>query len=309
MIRKWFGALSGKKSEENLSPPDFRDLYLAYLKQSAPEISWEIKDELEITVTLGDTGSHSVFLDNAYHQYLADPGSRDETLELYISSFLEVIAQKEAPVDPRRIVPVIKDRGWLEEIQAGLEERDDDAKPLPEYLSDPYNSELAIFFAEDSPRNIRYLTVDAFAELNPALDRETLLDFAVSNLKQLLPEIEITGGDGIYLITARSLSRIVLGFSLLGHAAVLSLLTAGGPAGGAPLADATPAAESANPLPQALALTAIVISFGLTLFLLALARRQNVLTGDDLVEDDVEDRRIARGEAEPRSAATGGDTR
>ena len=73
---------------------------------------------------------------------------------------------------------------------------------MPEYLSDPYNSELAIFFAEDSPRNIRYLTVDAFAELNPALDRETLLDFAVSNLKQLLPEIEITGGDGIYLITA-----------------------------------------------------------------------------------------------------------
>ena len=39
-------------------------------------------------------------------------------------------------------------------------------------------------------------------------------------------------GVGIYLITARSLSRIVLGFSLLGHAAVLSLLTAGGPAGG-----------------------------------------------------------------------------
>jgi multicomponent Na+:H+ antiporter subunit C len=49
----------------------------------------------------------------------------------------------------------------------------------------------------------------------------------------------------------------------------------------------------ANPLPQALALTAIVISFGLTLFVLALARRQQMITGDDLVEDDVEDRRIA----------------
>ncbi len=48
-----------------------------------------------------------------------------------------------------------------------------------------------------------------------------------------------------------------------------------------------------DPLPQALSLTAIVISFGLTLFLLALARRQNQLTGDDLVEDDLEDRRIA----------------
>ncbi len=42
---------------------------------------------------------------------------------------------------------------------------------------------------------------------------------------------------GTYLITARSLSRIVLGFSLLGHAAVLALLASGGPAGEPPLAD------------------------------------------------------------------------
>jgi multicomponent Na+:H+ antiporter subunit C len=99
---------------------------------------------------------------------------------------------------------------------------------------------------------------------------------------------------GTYLVTARSLSRIVLGFSMLGHATVLGLLVAGGRAGDAPLADTTTPDESANPLPQALALTAIVISFGLTLFLLGLARRQRVLSGDDLVEDDLEDRRVAR---------------
>ena len=99
-------------------------------------------------------------------------------------------------------------------------------------------------------------------------------------------------GVGLYLITARSLSRIILGFALLGHAAVLALVTAGGPPGTAPIAgDAEPAAL-ANPVPQALALTAIVISFGLTLFLLALAGRQQLLSGNDLVEDDIEDARI-----------------
>lgn len=97
---------------------------------------------------------------------------------------------------------------------------------------------------------------------------------------------------GVYLVTARSLSRIVLGFSMLGHAAVLSLLASGGPTGDAPIVDQADGPIS-DPLPQALSLTAIVISFGLTLFLLALARRQNQLTGDDLVEDDLEDRRIA----------------
>jgi multicomponent Na+:H+ antiporter subunit C len=51
-------------------------------------------------------------------------------------------------------------------------------------------------------------------------------------------------------------------------------------------------------------LTAIVISFGVTAFLLAMAWRSFVLTGDDLVEDDREDRRIAR---EDRAAAAASD--
>ena len=65
-----------------------------------------------------------------------------------------------------------------------------------------------------------------------------------------------------------------------------------GEAGRAPIG--SDADGISDPLPQAFSLTAIVISFGLTLFLLALAVRQRHLTGDDLVEDDVEDHRIAR---------------
>lgn len=102
---------------------------------------------------------------------------------------------------------------------------------------------------------------------------------------------------GLYLITSRSLSRIILGFALLGHAAVLALLASSGPAGDAPIVGTD--GPISNPLPQALALTAIVISFGLTLFLLALARHQHVLSGDDLVEDDLEDRRIAHHDHKP----------
>ncbi len=107
---------------------------------------------------------------------------------------------------------------------------------------------------------------------------------------------------GTFLVTSRSLSRIVLGFALLGHAAVIALLASGGRSGPPPIVDGESSLDTANPLPQALSLTAIVISFGLTLFVLALARRQQMLTGDDLVEDDVEDRRIATTE-EARDAA------
>ncbi len=110
---------------------------------------------------------------------------------------------------------------------------------------------------------------------------------------------------GIYLVTSRVLSRIVLGFAVLGHAVVLALVTAGGPAGEPPLADQLDADDNvANPLPQALSLTAIVIAFGLTLFVLALARRQREVSGDDLVEDDLEDRRVGASDYTGESAPT-----
>ena len=110
---------------------------------------------------------------------------------------------------------------------------------------------------------------------------------------------------GLYFLTGRSLSRIVLGYVLLGHAAVVALVAAGGAAGQPPIAGRAAAEDMANPLPQALTLTAIVISFGLTLFLLALAKRQRTLSGDDLVEDDLEDYRVANPRLAARSRIAG----
>ncbi len=109
---------------------------------------------------------------------------------------------------------------------------------------------------------------------------------------------------GTYLLLQRQLTRVVLGLALLGHGANLVLLLAGGRAGEAPLIgdDGAPAG-AADPLPQALALTAIVISFATAAFLLALAYRSWQLTRDDDVEDDVEDRRIAREAEDMREEA------
>jgi len=98
---------------------------------------------------------------------------------------------------------------------------------------------------------------------------------------------------GTYLLLQRRLSRLVIGLGLIGHGANLLLLLAGGERGVAPIVGSTGGERFADPMPPALALTAIVISFAVTAFLLALAYRSWQLTGNDLVEDDVEDRRIA----------------
>lgn len=106
-------------------------------------------------------------------------------------------------------------------------------------------------------------------------------------------------GVGVYLLLQRTLTRIIIGIALMGHAANLLLLVAGGSPGRQPIVgrfteEQRLAGEVTDPLPQALALTAIVISFGITAFLLALAYRSWVLNRHDEVEDDIEDRRIAR---------------
>lgn len=104
---------------------------------------------------------------------------------------------------------------------------------------------------------------------------------------------------GTYLLLQRALTRIVLGLALLSNGAVLLLITVGGRAGRPPLVgEGDDAAGIAAPLPQAFALTAIVIGFGMTSFLLALAYRSWVGTSDDEVQDDVEDRRLAQLQAD-----------
>jgi multicomponent Na+:H+ antiporter subunit C len=107
---------------------------------------------------------------------------------------------------------------------------------------------------------------------------------------------------GTYLLLQRTLTRVVLGLGMLTHGANLLLLTSGGSAGAVPFVggtDGDAGSGTADPLPQAMVLTAIVIAFGVTAFLLALAFRSWQLTGQDLVQDDVEDRRIAAGEPHP----------
>ena len=110
----------------------------------------------------------------------------------------------------------------------------------------------------------------------------------------LVVTIGVLFAAGVYLLLERSLSRVLIGVILIGNGANLLFLVAGGAAGRPPIVGATPEGQMSDPLPQAMALTAIVITFALSTFLLALAYRSWTLLGHDEVRDDVEDRRIRR---------------
>jgi len=100
---------------------------------------------------------------------------------------------------------------------------------------------------------------------------------------------------GTYLLLQKLLSRIIIGLGLIAHGANLLLLGSGGEPGLPPVIGTGAPETFSDPLEQALVLTAIVITFGITAFLLTLAYRSWTEQGSDEVEDDFEDRRIARG--------------
>ncbi|OON78003.1 Na(+)/H(+) antiporter subunit C [Streptomyces tsukubensis] len=99
---------------------------------------------------------------------------------------------------------------------------------------------------------------------------------------------------GGVLILTRSLSRILLGTVILGNGVNLLILASTGAAGEAPLLyPDVDRQRVTDPLPQAIALTAIVITLATTAFLLAMAYRSHQVNGTDEVADDTEDRLIA----------------
>ena len=96
-------------------------------------------------------------------------------------------------------------------------------------------------------------------------------------------------GAGFYLMLRRRLAQLIVGLGLLSNGTNLLIFTAGGltrarapivPEGAQALTE-----TFANPVPQSLVLTAIVIGFGVLAFSLVLAHRVHMSTGSDDIDE------------------------
>ncbi|GAB3129948.1 Na(+)/H(+) antiporter subunit C [Tsukamurella serpentis] len=110
----------------------------------------------------------------------------------------------------------------------------------------------------------------------------------------LFAAVAVMIATGVYLLLDRSLTRMLMGIILFGNAINLLLLTLASPPGAPPIIGYFSAGRGADadPLAQALILTAIVITMGLAAFILALAYRSFVINTDDEVDDDPEDAKV-----------------
>lgn len=91
---------------------------------------------------------------------------------------------------------------------------------------------------------------------------------------------------GVYLVLRARTFAVILGLMMLSYAVNLFLLSMGRLRGTAPpvITEGVPMAAYADPVPQALILTAIVIGFGMTAFVIVLALRARIALGTDHVD-------------------------
>ena len=181
-----------------MTPSEFTRAFADALKTAEPRLKVILVRDLELKITSADGRNSTSFLNNAYDTYKQDPKAKNEVIKRFVMSGLEAIGSTRDSIDRTRILPVIKDRPWLEETRQALIGRG--AKEVPEHVYEDFSPDLIILYAEDSPKSIRYLSSKDLESAK--IERSELRALACSNLKRLLPKIERHGTNGLYMITA-----------------------------------------------------------------------------------------------------------
>jgi uncharacterized protein YtpQ (UPF0354 family) len=194
--------LIGIARAETLTPQAFTDAAVAAARAAMPSAQVTVAGNLHLETRSPRGEEITTDLHNAYESYLRAPDRRDEVIRAYIGTLVESVTFGDAKtaLDRSRIVPVLKPQRWVEgALQPERAAKvDPTADPKLEILTDPFNSELAIVYAEDRPRSLRYLmTSDDVGE------RAQLRQLALGNLHRMLAKIEMReGADHILLIQA-----------------------------------------------------------------------------------------------------------
>jgi uncharacterized protein YtpQ (UPF0354 family) len=178
---------------EMLTPPAFTQEFARALARTRPSANVSVAGDLKLTIKETDGLVRNIHLNNAYNEYKLDPQRFDDLVATFSAIFSQS-ASKQAGLDRTRIIPVIKDRQWLDELHNTLK-----AKGVAQqHLADRFNDELVIVYAQDDPNRMRYLTTQE----DFGLSREELRSLAVANLKRVLPKIEMGRVGDVALMSA-----------------------------------------------------------------------------------------------------------
>jgi hypothetical protein len=178
---------AGMAVAQTLSPEAFTERFAKAFGQAVHSNDITVARPLQLEMRTA-AGTRSINLSNTYREYLGSPERFDELVEIFADAVRHPIPPK---LDRAYITPMIKDRAWLAQIEPLFRQHNG------EVLSEPFNAELAIVYAEDSNTRARYL--DSREDVG---ERSALRALAIDNLARLLPTIQMRQFGELFLISA-----------------------------------------------------------------------------------------------------------
>lgn len=173
---------------QTLPPDAFSERFAKALAEAVHSKGITVTRPLQLEMRKEDGSTGVINLSNTYREYLGSPERFSDLVEIYANAFRHSIAPK---LDRTRIVPMIKDRAWLAEIEPVFRDH------KGEVLFEPFNAELVIVYTEDSQTRTRYL--DSREDVG---ERSVLRTLAISNLARILPKIQMLQYGDFFVISA-----------------------------------------------------------------------------------------------------------
>ncbi len=169
--------------------------YLEALEKRYPNVEFSMHDAQTI-IALTNSWNIQISLDNLLRDAKNSTGNLEELIEPYLKSLDSMLNPKQG-LDLNRIVPIIKPKKYLEEVET---HRGINSIAPRDEVYEFYNDELLIVYAEDLESSIRYLRKDEILNIN--FQESDLKALAIQNLDRMLTSIKKKGADGIYFLIA-----------------------------------------------------------------------------------------------------------
>ncbi|MBO9658443.1 MAG: DUF1444 family protein, partial [Chitinophagaceae bacterium] len=167
-----------------------------------PDVHFTPTDDFSIRGIKGED-EHIHYLHNAYDVYRADTANLNAVINDFTNSSVDLY--EERTIHLSDIVPVIKPVEYLDIVTDLFEIKKEQVSPL---LADHYNEDLIIAYACDGEHSLSYLREEDVVKLD--VQKEELLNIALDNLQQKLPDIQRHGDDGFYMLTAGGMFELSL---------------------------------------------------------------------------------------------------
>ena len=171
---------------EVLSKQAFTEKVAQELATKFPDAKFSVAGDLAITRIEADGKDTEVSLESLYRDYGTAPGK----LAALLRDFAAAIGEKcsagcGGKVDRTRIVPLIKDRSWIEGNRRILKSK----QPDLDFVFEDFNNELVVVYVQDGGAAVRFL----MSNEDLGVERGALRQLAVENLGRLKPEVKMHG--------------------------------------------------------------------------------------------------------------------